>query len=477
VGTTVGAITARNDNGSDATTLTFVIGSVTGAPVIASPTSAVGTVGRPFVTYLITATGLPTSYTATNLPPGLRLNALTGAINGTPTAAGTTFTTLTATNGFGSGTATLTLVIAPATGAPIFTSPTSTTGTVGTPFVTYLITATGQPTAYTATGLPPGLTLNPVTGAINGTPTTAGTSVVTLTATNANGTTTATVTIVISGAASVASSQIVNFAARAISGPGSESLIMGFVVAGEGTNLLVRGIGPSLTPYGVVTPLADPFLTLFNNAGAIATNDDWQTNTAGASNAAALALTAARVGAFPLADGSKDSALLLAINSGAHTTGLVRPNGSTGVALTEIYDIDRKAGTRLINVSARMNVTAGEGTLIAGFVIVGNAPATVLIRGIGPTLSIFGVTGVLADPTISVFAGSARIATNDNWSTETAPATAITQASARSGAFALPVGSKDAALLLTLQPGTYTVQVTGVAATTGVALIEIYDTL
>jgi hypothetical protein len=476
-GTSVGAITARNDGGSDATTLTFVIGTVNSAPVIASPTNAVGTVGRPFVTYLITATGLPTSYTATNLPPGLSLNALTGAINGTPTAAGTTFTTLTATNSFGSGTATLMLVIAPATGAPIFTSPTGTTGTVGTPFVTYLITATGQPTAYTATGLPPGLTLNPVTGAINGTPTVAGTSVVTLTATNANGTTSANVTIVISGAASVASSQIVNFAARAISGPGSESLIMGFVVAGEGTNLLVRGIGPGLAPYGVTDVLEDPFLTLFDTAGAIATNDDWQTNTAGPSNAALIASTAARVGAFALPAGSKDSALLLAVNKGAHTTGLVRPNSTSGVALTEIYDIDRKSGTRLINVSARMHVTAGEGTLIAGFVIVGNAPATVLIRGVGPTLSVFGVTGVLADPTIAVFAGSARIATNDNWSTEAAPAAAITQASARSGAFALPAGSKDAALLLTLQPGTYTVQVTGVAATTGVALIEIYDTL
>ena len=471
-GVTVAAFTATNNNGTDASVLTFIIAASNVAPVITSPASAVGTVGTPFATYRIIATGLPTSYGATNLAPGLRLDLLTGAINGTPTTAGITIATISATNAFGTTTAALTITVAAPFDAPIITSSPASSGTVGKLFVTYLITATGQPTGFAAAGLPAGLTCSSLTGAINGTPTAAGSFAVTLAATNAVGTSTATLTIVISG---VPSSQIVNFAARAISGPGSQSLIMGFVVAGDGKSLLVRGIGPGLTPYGVQNALADPFLTLFGPNGIVGTNDDWQTTLSGQSDSTRVAATAALVGAFPLPNGSKDSALLLTVNNGAHTTGLLRPNSTTGVALTEIYDIDRLPGSRLTNVSARMNVTAGEGTLIAGLVIVGNAPKTLLIRGVGPTLALFGVTGVLADPTIAVFSGANQIASNDNWETGTSTAAQLIAASTPVGAFALQAGSKDAALLITLQPGTYTVQVTGVANTTGVALIEVYD--
>ena len=166
---------------------------------------------------------------------------------------------------------------------------------------------------------------------------------------------------------------------------------------------------------------------------------------------------------------------MLTVHNGAHTTGLLRPNSTTGVALTEVYDIDTALGSKLIGVAARMNVTAGEGTLIAGFAIAGNAPKTVLIRGVGPTLSVFGVTGVLADPQITVFSGSTVLANNDNWETSSGMTAALVAATARVGAFALPAGSRDAALLVTLQPGSYTVQVTGVGATAGVALIEVYE--
>jgi hypothetical protein len=179
------------------------------------------------------------------------------------------------------------------------------------------------------------------------------------------------------------------------------------------------------------------------------------------------------VGAFALPTGSKDAALITALNNGAYTTSLARANATTGVALTEVYDLDLTGESRLINVSARMNITTGEGTLIAGLSIAGNTAKTVLIRGVGPTLTQFGVTGVLADPQIAVFNGSTMIASNDNWGSDPQ----IVAASAQAGAFALTAGSRDAALLVTLQPGSYTVQITGVGNTTGVALIEIYDTL
>jgi hypothetical protein len=269
----------------------------------------------------------------------------------------------------------------------------------------------------------------------------------------------------------------VAFSARAQSGPGDQTLIVGFVVSGDNKNLLVRGIGPTLASYGIVNFLADPMLTLYGaNNAVIATNDNWQTDSNGQDQTALVAATAARVGAFALLNGSKDSALLFTVNHGVYTTSLLRPNGTTGVALTEIYDTDGNVGARLTAVSARMNITLGEGALIAGFSIAGNAPKTMLIRGVGPTMATFGVTGVLADPQIAVFSGSTQIASNDNWETGTSTAAQISAASAQVGEFPLSPGSKDAALLITLQPGSYTVVVTGVGNTTGVALVEVYDT-
>ena len=472
-GTYLVTLRASGPTGVAISALTVSVLPATVAPVITSLTTAPGTVGVPFVTYQTTATGLPNSYTATGLPAGLTLNPLTGAINGTPTDSGTSVVTLTASNAAGSSTIALLLTIAPASAQPIITSPPTAAGAAGLPFVPYLIAATGLPTSYSVTGLPAGLALNTTTGAITGTPTFGGTSVVTLVATNSGGTGTAVLRIVVAAAPV---SRIVNFSARAVSGPGADGLIMGFVVSGEEKRLLVRGIGPGLVPYGVVNVLADPLLTVFGPAGVLATNDDWQTTSPGQADGATIAATAARVGAFALPNGSRDAAVLAVFGSGAQTASVVRPNGTTGIALTEIYDADPASSARLINVSARINVTAGEGALIAGFVIAGDAPKTVLIRGVGPTLSAFGVTGVLADPTIAIFSGAIAIGSNDNWSNGLDGAAQIAAVSARVGAFALVAGSRDAALLLTLQPGSYTVHVTGVGNTTGIALIEIYDT-
>ena len=188
-----------------------------------------------------------------------------------------------------------------------------------------------------------------------------------------------------------------------------------------------------------------------------------------------IAATAAGVGAFALQSGSKDAALLVTLNNGAHTTGLVTANSTSGVGLVEIYDTGGNPNASLVNVSARMNVTTGNGVLIAGFAIAGNAPKTVLIRGVGPTLAQFGVPGVLADPQVGVYSGTVQVASNANWAAGTTPVAQISSVSAQVGAFPLAAGSKDAAVLLTLQPGTYSVQVTSASNATGVALVEIYD--
>jgi hypothetical protein len=150
------------------------------APVITSPTTATGTVGTPF-SYQITATNNPTSFGATGLPPGLKLetpppSSKAGLIDGTPTTPGIYKVTISATNAGGTGTATLIITIGP------FTA----TGTEGVPF-SYQIPATGSPTSYDATGLPAGLTVDTTTGLISGTPAAPGVFSVTISVTYGTG--------------------------------------------------------------------------------------------------------------------------------------------------------------------------------------------------------------------------------------------------------------------------------------------------
>ena len=151
-------------------------------------------------------------------------------------------------------------------------------------------------------------------------------------------------------------------------------------------------------------------------------------------------------------------------------------NNGTGVALAEIYDASVPplgTGTpRLVNVSARTQVGTGADILIAGFNIGGATARTVLIRAIGPELGVFGVGGVLNDPKIQLFSGTTVLRENDDWGGDPQ---AVSLGSSV-GAFSLSnPASKDAVLLVTLPPGSYTAQVSGAGGSTGVALIEVYE--
>jgi hypothetical protein len=180
----------------------FQVWGATGVvPTVSSALTQSGTVGTP-LSYGITGTNTPTGYNATNLPPGLTVNTATGVISGTPTAAGTTNTTISAVNGAGSGSATLVFTIASGVSAPVINSTLTQGGTVGTP-LTYSITGTNTPASYSATGLPPGLNIDTSTGVISGTPTAAGTTNTTISATNAGGTGNATLVFTIDPAAPV----------------------------------------------------------------------------------------------------------------------------------------------------------------------------------------------------------------------------------------------------------------------------------
>lgn len=133
----------------------------------------------------------------------------------------------------------------------------------------------------------------------------------------------------------------------------------------------------------------------------------------------------------------------------------------------------------LVNVSTRAFVGTGEQQLIGGFVVDGTQPKRVLVRAIGPTLATYGVTGAVADPGLKMFrpGEGSPFAQNNDWGQQVAPTTAadLTVAAAQVGAFALPTGSRDAALLLTLSPGNYTANIEGVNGGTGTALIEAYE--
>jgi alkaline phosphatase len=134
----------------------------------------------------------------------------------------------------------------------------------------------------------------------------------------------------------------------------------------------------------------------------------------------------------------------------------------------------RTATNRLINLSTRGFVGTGSSILISGFVLEGNAPHRLLIRGIGPALAKYGVSDVLGDPVLRLCnSAGAEIASNNNWSDSNAAA--IAAAASSVGAFALPLDSKDATLLVTLPPGRYSVQLVGNGNTTGNALLEVYE--
>ncbi len=271
---------------------------------------------------------------------------------------------------------------------------------------------------------------------------------------------------------------IINLSARAFAQTGANELIAGFVTTGPNSkSVLIRGIGPTLASFNVSGVLTDPQMTLVSGSTTLATVNSWSTS---------LDAIFAQVGAFGLTAGSHDTALFESLAPGPYTAQVTSATTNQGVALAEIYDADSSAPTdRLINISARAFVGTGSNVLIGGFVIGGNTPQTVIIRGVGPTLANFGLSGVLASPTLTLTNSSGVIATNSGWGTAPAsgpqatgsitvqPGTAALFG--KVGAFGLTAGSNDAVIVATLPPGPYTAEVSGANNSTGIALVEIYE--
>lgn len=253
----------------------------------------------------------------------------------------------------------------------------------------------------------------------------------------------------------------------------TDSFTMGTVIGGGGTlgtkPVLVRAAGPSLGALGVGGTLSDPNLEFFAGSTKIGENNDWGGN-------AALSNAFAAVGAFPYAaPTSKDAAIFNpAIAPGGYSVRVTGNSGTTGTVIAELYDSTpthafTTTTPRLVNVSVLKQIDSG---FTVGFVIGGATPRTVLVRAVGPGLAAVGVaSGFAADPRLVLFAGSTKINESDDWGGTSALKAAMTQV----GAFAIPATSKDAALLATLQPGSYSVQVSAPAGTAGLVIAEVYE--
>ena len=334
---------------------------------------------------------------------------------------------------------------------------------------------------------------------LNGAPIPGATSPV-LSLTNVDTSRVGTYTAVITSAAGVATSdpatltlsnvttRLANISTRGQTSAGANVLIGGFVVnapAGQTRQMLIRVVGPTLAgaPFNLANTLNNPALALYvgTNQNPVLTNDDWGTQAAGPAQVQAIQQAANRAAAFALQPNSRDAAILATLPAGPYTVQAQIGPGSTnpaGLVLIEVYDVTQggPAAPKAINVSTRGTVGTGANSLIAGFVVTGQVSRRMLIRGAGPTLANLGVPGVLADPLLTLSAQSTGqvLRTNDNWGTGE-EASIIASAASAAGAFPFPAGSRDAAMIVMLPPGAYTVQLAGVGGGTGVGIVEVYD--
>jgi hypothetical protein len=257
--------------------------------------------------------------------------------------------------------------------------------------------------------------------------------------------------------------RIQNLSTRLRVETGDNALIAGFILQGtEPKKVIVRAIGPSLQANGTPIPgrLLDPVLQLYNGTGnLIATNDNW-------GDTQKQEITDSTI---PPLDGN-ESAIVAMLEPGNYSAVVRGKNESTGIAVVELYDLDARPVSKAVNISTRGRVSAGDNVMIGGFILGGHNPAKVLLRGIGPSMSVNGVplAGRLNDPFLQLHnSQGAIVAVNDNWRDATPEEVEKTGAA--------PSDDRESAFVLDLVAGSYTVILRDAAGSEGVGLFEAYN--
>jgi hypothetical protein len=255
--------------------------------------------------------------------------------------------------------------------------------------------------------------------------------------------------------------RLANISTRGLVGTGNNVLIGGFVIGGSTSKTVaIVGQGPSLAAAGVTNSLANPTLQLIRSSdnAVIATNDNW----ASAANASAIQ-AAGFAPSNPL-----ESAVLMTLAPGAYTTILSGVGGGTGTGIIAVYEVDHPE-IPLINIATRGQVLTGNDVMIGGFVIQGSGPQTVVVTGTGPSLAAAGIPNPLQNPTLTLVRSSdgATIGTNDNWQS------ASNAAQIQAAGFA-PSNPLESAIMMSLQPGAYTVLMSGAGGGVGIGIIAVY---
>ena len=250
---------------------------------------------------------------------------------------------------------------------------------------------------------------------------------------------------------------LLNVSTRGYVQTGENVLIGGVIIAGDTPKRVVlRAIGPSLAAAGVSGALPDPMLSLHDSIGAtIASNDNWRTDPG----------EVATTGVAPSDD--LEAAIVTTLAPGAYTAVVSGAGGGTGVALFEVYDVDRPH-SRVVNISTRGRVEAGDNIMIGGFILGGDQPSQVVVRALGPSLTAHGVAGALGNPILELYNDhGTRIHLNDDWRSD--------QGAQISAVSLEPTDERESAIIATLPPGNYTAIVRGAQNSTGVCLVEVYN--
>jgi hypothetical protein len=238
---------------------------------------------------------------------------------------------------------------------------------------------------------------------------------------------------------------------------GDNVSIAGFIITGNAPKkVMMRGIGPSLT--GVSPVLADPVLELHEpNGSLIISNDNWKDTQQTEIQNSTIAPT-----------NDLESAIVATLPPANYTAVLRGKNGTTGIGLIEMYDLDAASDSKLANISTRGLVQTGNDVMICGFILGnGTASENVIIRAIGPSLT--GVANVLADPTLDLYdSDGTLLMSDDNWQDDASQAAEIIATGIP------PQNDLESAIVTTLPPGAYTAIVAGKDGGTGVALAEVY---